>query len=78
MKYYLQKVNEVFKAVESSENGLSTAEAKKRIAQNGKNELKQGKKKINIRSIPRTICRSDDNHPYCRGYNLRNNFRDGK
>lgn len=45
MKYYLQKVNEVFKAVESSENGLSTAEAKKRIAQNGKNELKQGKKK---------------------------------
>lgn len=78
MKYYLQKVNEVFKAVESSENGLSTAEAKKRIAQNGKNELKQGKKKSIFVRFLEQFARSDDNHPYCRGYNLRNNFRDGK
>ena len=45
MKYYLQEIGEVFKNISSTENGLSTAEAEKRLEANGKNKLKEGKKK---------------------------------
>ncbi len=45
MKYYLQEIGEVFKNISSSENGLSSAEAEKRLEANGKNKLKEGKKK---------------------------------
>ncbi len=45
MKYYLQSIAEVFGKVSSSENGLTTAEAEKRLAENGKNKLDEGKKK---------------------------------
>ncbi|HZK22076.1 MAG TPA: cation-transporting P-type ATPase, partial [Oscillospiraceae bacterium] len=44
MKYYLEEISAVFKSVKSTENGLSSAEAEKRLLQNGKNKLAEGKK----------------------------------
>ena len=44
MKHYLQSTNEVLSAVASSKDGLSGAEAEKRLEQNGKNKLVEGKK----------------------------------
>lgn len=44
MKHYLHSVDEVFEAVNSSTEGLSSAEAEKRLAQNGKNKLAEAKK----------------------------------
>lgn len=44
MKYYLENVDSVFEAVNSSPEGLTTAEAERRIAQNGKNKLAEAKK----------------------------------
>ncbi len=44
MKEYLKESSEVLEAVASSENGLSGAEAEKRLAENGKNKLVEGKK----------------------------------
>ena len=45
MKFYLEQADKVFNHVKSSENGISSAEAEKRLAENGKNKLKEGKKK---------------------------------
>ena len=42
MKYYLQEIGEVFKNIKSTENGLSSAKAEKRLQENGKNKLKEG------------------------------------
>ncbi|MBE6827191.1 MAG: cation-translocating P-type ATPase [Ruminococcaceae bacterium] len=44
MKYYLESLEESFKAVDSSENGLTSDEAAKRLEQNGKNKLAEAKK----------------------------------
>ena len=44
MKHYLHSVDEVFEAVNSSMEGLSSAEAEKRLAENGKNKLAEAKK----------------------------------
>ena len=43
-KYYLLETEEVLKQVESSKEGLSSAEAAKRLQQNGKNKLEEAKK----------------------------------
>ncbi len=51
MKFYLEQVDSVFNHVKSSENGITTAEAEKRLAENGKNKLKEGKKKTIIQRI---------------------------
>ena len=51
MKYYLQEIAEVFKNISSSENGLSSAEAEKRLEANGKNKLDEGKKKTILQRI---------------------------
>lgn len=45
MKFYLEQVESVFSHVKSTEDGLTTAEAEKRLSENGKNKLKEGKKK---------------------------------
>ncbi len=45
MQSYLQSPQEVFDAVQSSQQGLSRAEAEKRLAENGENKLEEGKKK---------------------------------
>lgn len=49
---HLQDRDEVLKTVGSTENGLSSAEAQKRIEQNGKNKLAEGKK---IRNLQRFL-----------------------
>ncbi len=51
MKYYLQEIAEVFKNISSGENGLSSQDAEKRLAENGKNKLKEGKKKTIFQRI---------------------------
>ena len=44
MKFYTESSEEALKATNSSEEGLSSAEAEKRLAENGKNKLKEAKK----------------------------------
>ncbi len=44
MKYYLEKTDAVLNQVGSSAEGLTSAEAEKRLAENGKNKLREGKK----------------------------------
>ena len=44
MKFYLQETAEVIRSVESSDVGLSSAEATSRLEKNGKNKLVEGKK----------------------------------
>ena len=49
MNYYQNEAEEVISSLGSSENGLSQAEAEKRLASNGKNKLKEAKKISNFR-----------------------------
>ncbi len=51
MKFYLEQIDSVFKHVNSSEQGLSAAEAERRLAENGKNKLDEGKKKTTIQRV---------------------------
>lgn len=44
MKYYLQSIGDIFAKISSSADGLTTAEAQKRLEANGKNKLAEGKK----------------------------------
>ena len=44
MKFYCETIETVLKSTNSSAEGLTTAEAEKRLAENGKNKLKEGKK----------------------------------
>ena len=44
MKHYLHEVADVFAEVKSSEQGLTSAEAEKRLQENGKNKLAEAKK----------------------------------
>ncbi|MBQ5800514.1 MAG: HAD-IC family P-type ATPase, partial [Clostridia bacterium] len=44
MKFYCEEKETVLREVNSSENGISTQEANKRLEQNGKNKLIEGKK----------------------------------
>lgn len=45
MKFYLEQPDAVFSHVKSSQSGLTSSEAEKRLNENGKNKLKEGKKK---------------------------------
>lgn len=44
MKYYLESSSEVFDEVKSTENGLTSEQARRRSAETGKNKLAEGKK----------------------------------
>ncbi|NLH01978.1 MAG: calcium-translocating P-type ATPase, PMCA-type [Clostridiales bacterium] len=44
MKYYCSEIKDVLVETKSSREGLSSAEAEKRLAENGKNKLAEGKK----------------------------------
>ncbi len=44
MKHYLEESEAVLNELKTSENGLSSAEAEKRLAENGKNKLKEAEK----------------------------------
>lgn len=51
MKHYLSTPEEVFKETRSSEKGLTSEQAQKRLEENGKNRLEEGKKKSVIRRL---------------------------
>lgn len=51
MKHYLSTLEEVFKETSSSEKGLTSEQAQKRLEENGKNRLEEGKKKSVIRRL---------------------------
>ena len=51
MKHYLHSAQEVFTHVKSDEMGLSSAEAEKRLEENGKNKLEEGKKKTMFKRV---------------------------
>ena len=51
MKHYLSTPEEVFKETSSSEKGLTSEQAQKRLEKNGKNRLEEGKKKSVIRRL---------------------------
>ena len=51
MKFYLEQVDSVLSHIKSSEKGLTSAEAEKRLSENGKNKLKEGKKKTTFQRI---------------------------
>ena len=44
MKYYLESSSEVFGEIKSTENGLTSEQARRRSAETGKNKLAEGKK----------------------------------
>lgn len=44
MKHYSSEIDDVLREVKTSREGLSAAEAEKRLAENGKNKLAEGKK----------------------------------
>jgi len=44
MKYYLEKTEQVFEQVQSSESGLTQVEVNSRLQKNGKNKLAEGEK----------------------------------
>lgn len=44
MKHYLEQIETVFEQVQSTQEGLSSQEAAKRLAENGKNKLDEAKK----------------------------------
>ena len=51
MKFYLEQISDVLANVKSSENGLTVADAEKRLAENGKNKLAEGKKKTMLQRV---------------------------
>ena len=51
MKEYLRSSAEVLEEVATSENGLTAAEAEKRLEQNGKNKLAEAKKKTALQKF---------------------------
>lgn len=55
MQFYLQGVKEVLKNVNSSDKGLTSEEAKKRLSQNGPNKLLEAKKEGIIKKILNSI-----------------------
>lgn len=56
MKHYLSDVNDVMRAVGSSENGLTSSEAEKRLAENGKNKLIEAKKESMLHRFLKQLC----------------------
>lgn len=56
MKYYLEEVDSVFKEVNSSEKGLTSAEAEKRLAEKGKNKLKEAEKESLFRKFINSLA----------------------
>ena len=47
-KHYLLQADEILKQLNTTENGLSSAEAEKRLRENGKNKLKEAEKNSDI------------------------------
>lgn len=55
MKHYLEESEKVLSALSTDKNGLGEAEAEKRLSENGKNKLIEGKKKTLIQRLVEQI-----------------------
>ena len=56
MKFYTESIEEVLEKTSSSSGGLSSAEAEKRLLENGKNKLKEGKKESIIKRFAKQLA----------------------
>ena len=56
MKYYLNNVEEVINAVDSKDDGLTSLEAEKRLAENGKNKLEEAQKESLFHRFFKQLC----------------------
>ena len=56
MKYYCEEREQVLVSLNSGENGLSSAEAEKRLAENGKNKLAEPEKESLFRKFIRSLA----------------------
>ena len=56
MKHYLESADNVIQSVNSSNDGLSTAEAQERLERNGKNKLVEAKKESLIHRFFKQLC----------------------
>ena len=56
MKHYLNSADDVIKAVDGNPNGLSSSEAEKRLAENGKNKLIEAKKESMLHRFLQQLC----------------------
>ncbi|MBO6014298.1 MAG: calcium-translocating P-type ATPase, PMCA-type [Oscillospiraceae bacterium] len=56
MKYYCEEREQVLASLNSGENGLSSAEAEKRLAENGKNKLAEPEKESLFRKFIRSLA----------------------
>lgn len=56
MRYYNIEIKELYKKFNTSENGLSLEEARKRLLNDGENKLKEAKKKSNIVKFLSQFC----------------------
>ena len=67
--FYTQSPEEVLQAVDATEQGLSSSEAEKRLAEFGHNELEEGEKRSILVKFIEQFKDFDDYHPSC-GSNL--------
>ncbi len=56
MKHYLKSADDAIQSVNSTNDGLSAAEAQKRLEQNGKNKLVEAKKESLLRRFFKQLC----------------------
>lgn len=56
MKHYLSNADDVIRTVDSNINGLSSSEAEKRLAKNGKNKLIEAKKESMLHRFLKQLC----------------------
>jgi len=56
VNFYLQSPQEVLNEVGSTDNGLTSQEAERRLEQNGKNKLKEAEKKSLVRRFFEALC----------------------
>ncbi len=56
MKHYLETTDAVLTEVSSAPDGLSSAEAERRLSENGKNKLAEGKKESLIHRFLKQLC----------------------
>ena len=78
MKYYLESSSEVFGEIKSTENGLTSEQARRRSAENRQKQACRGQENAADTAFSLAVCRPDDNHPHCRGGNIGNNLRIAK
>ena len=56
MKYYCEEKDLVMRQLDSGENGLSQAEAERRLAENGKNKLAAAKKDSILKQLLKQLA----------------------